>query len=59
MEVRNLLTQALDDERVHLGHDTTARLADRLAELLDLDRQQRHQARRDRAAASLYPEDHR
>jgi len=52
MEVRNLLAQALDDERVHLGHATTARLAARLTELLD--REQRHQARRDRAADALY-----
>jgi len=48
MEVRNLLAQALDDERVHLGHVTTARLAELV------DREQRHQARRDRAADSLY-----
>ncbi len=54
MEVRNLLAQALDDERVHLGYVATARLAARLTELLELDREQRHQARRDRAADALY-----
>jgi len=54
------LAQALDDERVHLGHDTTCHhCAARLAALVERDREQRHQARRDRAADSLYPEDHR
>jgi len=52
--VQRAIATALDDCRVHLGPVTTARLAARLTELLDLDRQQRHQRRRDRAADALF-----
>ncbi len=52
--VQRAVATALDDCQVHLGPRAHTAFVDRLTELLELDREQRHQARRDRAADALY-----
>ncbi len=52
--VQRAIATALDDCRIRLGPRAHTAFVDRLTELLDLDRERRHQARRDRAAAALF-----
>ncbi len=50
---------ALDDVRVTLPARTRARFVERVTELLEFDREQRHQARRERTYNALRHEEWR
>ena len=54
-----VIVTALDDVRVTLPARTRARFVERVSELLELDREERHQARRERAYDALRQEEWR